>query len=53
MRWLPWFVAVLVALSVLAWVVFELVPFVLYPLLVAAVLLVGWRIARRARRRRP
>lgn len=52
MRWLPWLVATLVALSVLAWFVFELVPFVPYPLLVAAALLAAWRIARRLRRSR-
>ncbi|HEX6909974.1 MAG TPA: hypothetical protein VF142_06255 [Longimicrobium sp.] len=53
MRWLPWLVGALVALSTLAWFVSDLVPFVLYPLFVAAVLLVGWRIARRARRPGP
>jgi hypothetical protein len=53
MRWLPWLIAVLVALAVLAWVVSDLVPFVLYPLSMAAVLLAGWYIVKRARRRGP
>lgn len=51
MHWVLWLVVVLLALSVVVWFTFELVPFALYPLVVAAGLLAAWRIARRARRR--
>lgn len=51
MRWVPWLVVVLVALSVVAWFAFGLVPFALYPLVLAAVVFVIWRVAGRLRRR--
>ncbi|HEU0013360.1 MAG TPA: hypothetical protein VFQ45_06735 [Longimicrobium sp.] len=51
MHWVLWPVAMLVVLAAGAWIAAELVPFVLYPLIAAACLLAGWRIARRARTR--
>ncbi|HLM69178.1 MAG TPA: hypothetical protein VK358_16690 [Longimicrobium sp.] len=51
MHWVLWLVVALVALSVVAWFAFELVPFVLYPLVAAAGLLAAWGIARRFRGR--
>ena len=48
MHWVLWVVVGLVAVSVVAWLTWELVPFALYPLVVAAGLLAAWRV--RARR---
>lgn len=53
MHWALWLAAGLVALSAVAWLTWGLVPFALYPLVVAAGVLVAWRITRRARGRRP
>jgi hypothetical protein len=51
MHWVHWLVLVLVALSVVVWLAFELVPFALFPLVAAACLLAARRIARRNRKR--
>lgn len=48
MHWAIWVALGLVVMSVVAWLTWELVPFALYPLVVAAGLLVAWRV--RARR---
>jgi hypothetical protein len=53
MHWVLWVAVGLVAMSVVAWLTWELVPFALYPLVVAAGMLVAWRITRRAGARRP
>lgn len=50
MHWALWLVLFLVSLAVIAWFAFELVPFVVYPLLVAGALLIAWRVSRRAKR---
>ncbi len=48
MHWAIWVALALVVVSVVAWLAWELVPFALYPLVVAAGLLAAWRV--RARR---
>lgn len=53
MHWAIWLALGLVAVSVVAWLTWELVPFALYPLVVAVGVLAAWRITRRARPRRP
>jgi hypothetical protein len=53
MHWALWLAVGLVASSAVAWLTWGLVPFALYPLVVAAGVLAAWRITRRARARRP
>ena len=49
MHRVPWIIAALVALSALAWLVSDLVPFILFPLVLAAALFVAWLVSRRGR----
>ena len=53
MHWVTWLAVGLVGVSAVAWITWELVPFAVYPLVVAAGVLAAWRIARRFRARRP